>query len=173
VKFMRWIALVCCAMPLSAYAIFCPTNGTYLELGDTAESARKLCGAPTTVNTIDNSIILSAIWTYVKDTDDATITTKLTIDKVQISGMTQSITCKTTDGGCYPVIDQPIIIFEVGCAQQMYIGNNIPWIERFCGPPKSKETLKADYHVTEEYVYANTTMPSTLIFENGKLIDSK
>lgn len=171
---LRRIALVCCFVPMSAYALYCPTNSKFVEVGQTAREIWRICGKPTSIEKIDDSIIISALWTYTKNEADRTIITKLKMDHGYITSMTESVMCKPSADAqnCLPVTDETLYIFTT-CYQYIYVGSNIPWVEKYCGPPASKKTLEADYHVTEEYYYANTAMPSTLVLLNGKLIDSK
>ena len=170
-RLLRWIALICCALPVPALALYCPMNNNFINVGDSIQSVEKACGKPTSMTKVDDSDIISGKWIYHRN-DGGIGLVEFTIDHGHVSKITLDNKCMKGDAECTPSSEE-IDMYKYGCDQIIYVGNNTAYLKRFCGAPFKTVVLDADYHVTQEYYYAKAKGDTTLIFENGALLDSK
>lgn len=159
------LTLMLLASPIISYAISCPTNNTYLDDGDSIDQVIAACGKPTTINKINNDVLIKGEMNYA---NPGTQPVLFTIKGQHVSKIELLMPCKTP--GCTP--EKVPVNFYTQCSQYIYIGNNVPFVKRACGEPVSIKTEQGIEDTTERLIYSSSLGPNVLIIHNGKLIDS-
>lgn len=190
---MRFIILFISILfsPISL-AMFCPSNFSSIDIGNTLEQVIQTCGEPTSKATNQKSNIASAEWVYyVKTADNSQGTSKMTIvfQDNKVVNITQ------TDNGslspeCATANQMGINVLNVACQSTQVtrnvasssfcnslikIGDTSEMIQSACGKPVFVQNQQQDTQNATEVTELNYAGPPavTLIFENGILKDRR
>lgn len=154
------------------FAMFCPSGFNVINVGDTMDYVIKQCGNPDAKKVTKTVPQKPQEWNYIIKPDPmqpGTLKMSIAFDKdekvVNISVNGTSLTATTICGG-----------------QNIQYGNTTDDIKKACGEPAYKnqepvtppspETAAQPTTDIAELTY-NTTPPITLVFENGKLKETK
>lgn len=171
---------------LSIFAYPCPNGGGIMYKGDSLEEVIKECGQPDAQNTkILNSYKLEE-WLYIVshpyDPGYSQIFVDLgndAVTKIHINEYYTLYQCRKTlisAGGS--------VTSQISCGNNSYdigwtnlcggggfgINDTAQKVLASCGEPASRQTLKKQVQDKTELIYG-ADRPTTLIFENGKLVD--
>jgi hypothetical protein len=154
--------------------------------GDTIESIIKECGQPSSrsshilsTNTVEEWIYFTShpydpgYSQYIIDFTNNSIT------RIHVNEYYTLYQCRTTliTGGSGSITSQFSCgdnFYDTGytnfCGMGFGIGDSMQTVLAECGPPASKQTLQSQVQERTELIYG-TDRPTTLIFDNGKLVD--
>lgn len=171
-----------------AFAIFCPTNFSNIDLGNTIQQVQEVCGTPTSVNQYQKTKMSNQIWNYYirapgLNQNMAKMSVLFRNDEVMnIHLHYNSEICPlllTKKNGqvvppfCIKSINDEDVASTNLCGGFIQVGNNAQAVQYACGQPAviqavpGTETQPVD--VTE--LHYDGPPKATLIFENGQLID--
>lgn len=181
----------------NVYAIFCPSNFSNINYGDTISQVQEVCGKPTSQNTIKKPASLAQVWTYyMKQSNFTQNNTKLKFlivdDKVVNISVVDSSPisvqkCHTTinpgagpnlvETNCFkPNNSQENLTSTRLCGYIISTGDTAKKVELTCGKAAlinqfQRNPAETPIELTE-LKYAGTP-PVSLIFEDGKLRERK
>lgn len=181
------------ALPIAAYAIFCPSNFNNIDIGDSIEQVLKQCGPPASQNTYTLAQPVAEQWDYYIRTNPFNRTTSkmsVVFKDNQVINITLNITATTNNLLCQEALDKKLsqTAIETACNQSTQKVENASWtticgpiirigstpenVEAACGAPvfvtKSQSQSQTPSTQITEYKY-NVPSPNILIFENGIL----
>lgn len=184
-----FISLLFC--PIS-FAMFCPSNFSSIDIGNTLEQVTQICGQPSSKKTNQKSNILSAEWVYyVKTSDNSQATAKMTIvfQDNKVVNITQTDN-NALSPECAAIAQTGInelnlacqstqvtrnVASSSSCNSLIKIGDTSEMIQSACGKPVTVQNQQQDtQNATEitELTYDGPP-PVTLVFENGILKDRR
>ncbi len=174
-----------------AFAIFCPTNFSNINFGDTIEQIQQVCGNPNSVNQYKKNLATNQVWEYyikapgfdqnmakmsVLFRDDQVMNIHIRYDpyaRAQICLITQNKDVRILPAFCTNPADNQNVASTDICGTSIQVGNNTQSVELACGQPAVTKnvpgTENQSIYVTE--FHYNGPPRVTLIFENGKLSD--
>jgi len=155
---------------LNSFAMFCPNNFNQINLGDDIAKVKDLCGKPDNEKKYKTDSNVPQEWNYyvkMKPTDTGTIkmTIALTDDKVvnmNVNGV--GLTATKICGNPIQIGNDSKTIIDA-CGKPVFITKANP-----DSPQASAASIPSKEIIEDTY---NTTPPSTLVFENGKLAQRK
>lgn len=163
--FRKIIPLVLLISPAMVYAISCPNSDKMLELGDSMEHVLEVCGKPTSIEKIDNDVLLDGVLTYDKPTGP---NVTFTITDQYVTKIEKPLPCD--EEPCLKD-SKEVINFYTGCDLYIYIGNNMPFVTKNCGVPSKIKTDKIIPDTTQRLLYPSSAGPNVLVIYNGELTD--
>lgn len=156
----------------SCYALTCPTNFSIINVGDSIESVKALCGKPDSEKKTEQEKPVPQEWTYFVTETVATNTSYSTTG-----------TLKTTF--TFDKEDKAINISVNGigvgattiCGAPINLGATREQVKKACGEPsfinkQQSDASKEGMDTIIDYIY-NSNPPATLTFTNGVLTGSK
>lgn len=185
-KLILGIALLSFTTPI--FAIFCPSNFSQIEMGDTIQQVIQTCGNPASQNTYVKSVYRSQEWVYyVKTSPFSTNTARLNV--VLLNDQVVNITLTDNSKICQPVLPtenpeaQPNVVCipsttqetkSVGstsaCGPVISVGSSADQVQAACGQAAFvNHGQQADAQITYTELLYNGPPPTSLIFENGVL----
>lgn len=183
---LRFSLLFCAANP--AFAFFCPTNFSQIELGNSVQQVIQACGTPTTQNTVIKSVYRSQEWVYyVKTSPFSQNTSKLNV--VLLNDQVVNITITENAQNCQPmfpgdssdpktkVVCIPTTTQETksigstnACGPMIRLGSTADQVQAACGQAAFvNHGQQADAQITYTELFYRGTPDVSLIFENGVL----
>lgn len=168
---LKLIIAILALFPLQVLAINCPSNGKLINIGDSEQSVIKVCGKPTSINTINNSVVRSATLTFKLSDRNGNNRVMFNINNGHVTGITVMVVCAKNDADCQPS-STPVKYYQ-GCAQYIYIGTNVEFLNKNCGEPEDVQVIDGTKDITEELTYEDGMSPNTLVFVNQVLTDWK
>ncbi len=184
------VALLLSFTATSAFAIFCPSNFSVINYGDSLSSVMQACGAPASQTSYVKPDVVSQLWTFyvpLGSGSRATGAMKVVINEgsvVNITIPTLQHVCdnlnmpgnppgtKYNEANC-PTIEIPkSVTSTTRCGGLISLGDASSRVQAVCGNPVVSNVQPDASHPTTrviEYYYNNAAPPNTLIFENGVL----
>ena len=169
-KIIKSILLSLLFVPFSAYAILCPNNFNQISEGDSIEQVKALCGKPNQEETKEVKQKGPEEWSYFVPksfaSSSANSTSAQTTMKIAVvfdeTGKAVNISVNGIGVGSTNL-----------CGSSIESGDLQEAVKSACGKPtfiNTQENSGGAPQITKrtEWTY-NTTPPSKLIFENGKL----
>jgi len=171
------------------YAMFCPTNFSQINTGDTIEHVIQVCGNPESQNSHKKTTSLSEEWIYyVKTQSNVNTTSKMKV--IFSNNKVVNISVESNNpvqpdvwqsGKNQPVVNinfnnqRPVNVSSTNaCGPTISIGQDVQQVKYICGTPAFvKQNQSPDAQSTSkvtELRYGGPN-PATLIFENGILKD--
>lgn len=187
-----FIAILLFILTTDSFALFCPTNFSQVNIGDTIAQVIETCGEPISQNTYKKTSILSEEWHYyVKTQFNDKATTKMTVVfkdnrviNIHIADNSNLLGSALYAAALEAHRPQPIDLAYNAVNQQTHnventrvcgspikIGDSMPLVENACGKPiaiqqnQSPDIQDSAIEVTA-LQYGGAT-PATLLFENG------
>jgi hypothetical protein len=175
-----------------AFAIFCPTNFSSINFGDSIDEVKRVCGDPNSFNQYTTTTTSNQIWTYyIKAPGISQRMTKMVIlfrdnlivniqiiddtaANIQLCESVQTGNRVFTNSVCKTPLNSQNVASTNICGALIQVGNTRDIVTRTCGAPALKKDVgqaNPPVNVTE-FIY-NGPPPVTLIFENGQLKDRK
>lgn len=169
------IAATFCAAPIYCYALFCPSNFTQIQIGDTIQQVEQQCGKPDKQEIKEGDSNAPQEWSYyIPQTvstnttmqEQGTLKTSITFDA---SGKAINISVNGIGVGSTTICGNTTV----------QLGDTRDQVKAACGAPsfintqeqKSTSTsTETNKIVIDTY---NTNPPAILIFKNGKLLEMK
>lgn len=182
------IAILFLFLSCNAFAIFCPTNFSSINFGDTTDTVLQMCGNPNSKRSYNQSILASQKWVYyVKTQPFSQITQKISFifNKDRLASISvpnanpQVCEIKKNGGFTQTVCTKPMNRVHITstnlCGQIINIGDTTQYVRAACGKPLiTNEQPDWQNHSTKvtEFHYAGSPQV-ILVFENGRLKSRK
>ncbi len=147
-------------MPISAFSLTCPNNGSMLKAGDSIQEVTERCGEAISSNNFTNTKIISGEWIYyITNTSDNNMT-KMTVlhDRGRVANINIFL------GGKKEKNVQSTKL----CNNLIQIGDTMNYVQSVCDKPTLQNTLQTESTEITELKYEGMS-PNILIFENNKL----
>lgn len=161
-------------LPLSSFAIFCPTNFSQISEGMSPEEVKAMCGAPNAIETKEDEANVPQEWSYfitqqvvpTSNTSETTGTLKVTV-MFDATGKAINITANGIGVGA-----------TTACGVGFQLGDSRDQVKAACGKPATIAKDASDPTQlggaqppvkTVIFTYSSGPTPATLTFVNGKL----
>ncbi len=168
------ILFSCLCAPSISFALLCPTNFKQFDLGSNMDDVIKQCGKPDSQKESkkENNNVPQE-WSYFIPQTVATNTAN------QAQGTLKTTVNFDKEGNAINISVNGIGVgASTICGKSIQLGDQRDAVQTACGKPASiskqlppGETAPADIKITE-FIY-NTNPPLHMIFENGKLTETK
>ena len=147
-------------MPISAFSLTCPNNGSILKTGDSIQEVTKQCGQAISSNSFTNTVTISGEWIYYIKNSSNNRMTKMTIlhDRGHVANINIFLSGKH---------EQNVQSSNI-CGKPIQIGDNMSYVQSVCASPTLQNTLQTMSTQITELKYDGMS-PNTLILENNKL----
>ncbi len=170
-------ALILLSMTHASYALFCPTNFSIIQEGDSIDKVTSLCGKPDSQETKEVKTEGPQEWSYFIPQTVGTITSNPATGtmKTQIAFDANSKVVNINVNGI------GVGSTTICNGANVSLGDTQESVKRACGDPvfvnKQQETSNTTNQLpatkVTTFTYSNTTPQVKLTFENGKLVKSQ
>lgn len=172
--FLMIASFIILLIPITSFALFCPTNFNQIEIGNSIDKVKELCGKPDKEDTKKVEENVPQEWNYF---------VAQSVDMGMGTNQPAQGTLKTSfmfdkDGKLINISVNGIGVGATNiCGTNVQLGDKQDSVKNACGDPTfvNKQTSTATGTPTKtqeiiEFIY-NTTPPIKLIFIDGKLTE--
>lgn len=168
IKMKKILFLIACCLPCLSYAMFCPTNFSQINTGDTIDQVTLQCGKPDKINKYKSSPDAQPQeWNYYVKPDPK-----------QPNTLKMSVAFDADQKVVNISVNGTSLIATTICGANIKVGDTAADIKNSCGQAAFKNqstqsnTNTGNESEVIEYTY-NSSPPITFLFKQGKLTGTK
>jgi hypothetical protein len=166
----RYLLFLFLVFPLSSFGLSCPNSLHLIDKGDTIDYVLNRCGKPLSQREYTKATSSMQQWTYYK-TDNPNDPDNPALPKSKLiiifnNGRVDSIHLNVGSPNTQDVTNTNT------CGRSINTTNTMQDIQLSCKTPAEKKDLQSNTVPITEFTYDGSS-PNVLIFENGKLSDTK
>lgn len=133
----------------TTYAIFCPTNFTNIELGDSLQSVISQCGKPSAFNEYKSNGITALQWSFLIrpfDSNKGLKKLKVVFVANQVKNITieDEVDCQLGDPACQTSQNLENVYSTQACGFPIKVGDTQQVVQVACGKPIMQQQVQLD-----------------------------
>lgn len=171
---MKKIILTLCFLATThSFAMSCPSNGEFIDIGYDEAQILKLCGQPISTDSYTTTTNLNEEWVYYKNV--GALRNKVTmlfnegrLTNINILDTAFKQVC--TNQECQS--RERNVATSGICGQILQVGAGTGYVRSICGSPASQSVSANKTDEMKEFKY-EAPGPSILVMKNGKLLNWK